>query len=129
MTEKISVSEKEIMAICSSLDTNKSKGADRLPPILLQKMGISLSHSLAQIFRKSVQTCIFPDFWKTPSVSPPFRKGDSHQTFQLIGQFRFCASRQIFLSAFNTINSMSIIRRICIYLIWGFEENALQSSR
>ena len=36
-----------------------------------------MSHSLAQIFRKIVQTCTFPDFWKTALVSPLFKKGDS----------------------------------------------------
>ena len=76
-TEKISVSEKEIMIICSSLDLNESKVAEQLQPILLQKLSFALNYSLAQIFRKIVCLCTFPNFRRTALVSPLFEKGDS----------------------------------------------------
>ena len=59
-----------------NLDINKSKVPDEIPPILYKKLCITLSHSLSQLFRKILQTTIFPNDWTQTIISPLFKKGD-----------------------------------------------------
>ena len=67
-------SEKEVMTICKDLKINKSKGPDGLPPLLFKKICLSIPHSLCQLYRKILQTGIFPDLWKQAVVIPIFKK-------------------------------------------------------
>ena len=62
------------MTICKDLKINKSKGPDGLPPLLFKKICLSIPHSLCQLYRKILQTGIFPDIWKQ-AVIPIFKKG------------------------------------------------------
>ena len=70
----ISFTELEIREICQSLNTNKSKGPDDLPPVLFIKTQASLSHSIYQIFSKIIQNRRFPEYWKAAIISPIHKK-------------------------------------------------------
>ena len=77
--EQIQFDEKEVLILCKDAKTNKSRGPDDIPPLLFKKTCLSITHSLSQIFRKIIQTGIFPAVWKTATVVPLFKKGDRSQ--------------------------------------------------
>ena len=72
----LSIDENDVIEICSNLDVDKSKGPDCLPPILFRATSINIAYSLSQIYRKLLQTSIFPTSWKTAIGSPIFKKGN-----------------------------------------------------
>ena len=73
--ETIEFTRQEISTICSQLLLNKSKGPDQLPPVLFREASEQLSMSLYQIFKKALQTSVFPSTWKEAIVSPVYKKG------------------------------------------------------
>ena len=72
----ISVQEEEVLSILSSLDTSKSKGADKIGPKLLKSCASSLCKPLALLFQRCIDLSCIPSEWKFHSITPLFKKGD-----------------------------------------------------
>ena len=70
--ETIETSEKDVITVYKDF-------TDNLPPILFKKTCLSVPHSLCQIYRKIMETGIFPDDWKKAVVVPLFKKGNKSQ--------------------------------------------------
>ena len=58
-----------------SLKPCSSPGPDGLHPRLLKETAFSLAGPLASMFRKSLDSGVIPDEWKTGEVTPIFKKG------------------------------------------------------
>ena len=72
--DTISFTELEIREISQSLNMNKSKGPDDLPPVLFIKTQASLSQSIYQLFSTIIQTSRFSDYWKAAIISAILKK-------------------------------------------------------
>lgn len=66
----------EIYTKLSSLDINKGPGTDGIPPLFLKKCSFNLSRPLYHIFNCSLQTGVFPNYWKEGFRKPIFKDGD-----------------------------------------------------
>ena len=68
-------------AVCrllSELNGKKATGLDGIPCKLLKLAADIVGPSLANIFRCSIDTCIFPREWKLAKVIPIFKKGQKN---------------------------------------------------
>ena len=75
----IRVSETSVHSAICQLDSSKASGPDLIPVVLLKACCDSLCYPLSMIFRKSLDTGIFPTKWKHASVTPIYKKkGDRH---------------------------------------------------
>ena len=69
------VSVLEVKNILSSMNSNKSAGADDLPPRLLRDSANAISKPLSRIINQSLQTGVFPTAFKEAKVLPLFKSG------------------------------------------------------
>jgi hypothetical protein len=60
----------------SNLKNNFSNGPDGISARLLYKYRESIVFHLFNLFRHSLDEGVFPDIWKTSSVTPVFKSGD-----------------------------------------------------
>ena len=74
----ITVSKMEIHEILESLDTSKASGYDGLGNKVLKMLAPALSEPLSHLFNLSLQSGVFPNYWKFANVNPIFKKGDPH---------------------------------------------------
>ena len=74
----------EIKSIILSLNPHKSQGCDNISIQVLQLCADSIHIPLGIIFRKILETGIFPEKWKLANVTPIHKKGDK----QLISNYR-----------------------------------------
>ena len=93
--DTISFTELEIREICQSLNRNKSKGPDNLPPVLFIKTQASLSHSINKYFLKIIQNRRFPDYWKAAIISPIHKKYDKSNIENYRPVFLLCIVSKI----------------------------------
>ena len=64
-----------VRKLLAKLNERKAAGFDNIPSRLLKMAGNIISPSLTQIFKKSINTGIFPTEWKLARVTPIFKKG------------------------------------------------------
>lgn len=74
-----SISPPDSETVCKllrGLDVSKAVGLDNIPNRLLKIASDIVGPSLCMIFRKSVESGIFPEEWKLAKVTPVFKKGE-----------------------------------------------------
>ena len=69
---------KEIEAAFSNLDSNKSTGHDLIPPKILKSASRELSHPLADLYNRCIESCDWPLHWKKGDWVPVFKKDNKH---------------------------------------------------
>ena len=74
-----SISLSAIYEKLSTLDINKGPGPDGIPPLLIRQCSFILARPLFSIFNLSLNSGIFPAFWKTSFITPILKSGDSSQ--------------------------------------------------
>ena len=93
------ISNDDILAILSGLNTNKAHGPDGISVAMIKLCGDSLSVPLGLIFRIILRTAKFPNQWKKANVTPIHKKGDK----QLIQNYRPISLLPIFAKVFEKI--------------------------
>lgn len=66
----------DIISKLKSLDSRKSAGPDKVPPIFLVNCMHTLSYPIHKLFSKSLSSGVFPDLWKFSLLTPIFKKGN-----------------------------------------------------
>ena len=65
---------KQIEVTLSNLDSNKSTGHDLIPPKILKTASRELSHLLADLYNRCIESCDWPLHWKKGDWVPVFKK-------------------------------------------------------
>jgi len=66
----------DVHAALSNLKNNSSNGPDGISARLLYNCRDSMVYPLFILFRRSIDEGVFPDIWKTCSVTPVYKSGD-----------------------------------------------------
>ena len=69
-----SITEKDILAIIKSLDTNKPNRWDNISIKIIKMCGESLALPLKVIFEAALNDGVFPDEWKKGNIVPVHKK-------------------------------------------------------
>lgn len=78
----------EVEKYVNKLRNNVAAGVDELKPIPIKYVSSIISHPLADIINKTLQTGVFPNELKMEKVSP-FIKEEAIETSVIIGRYRF----------------------------------------
>ena len=65
---------KEIEVALSNLDSNKSTGHDLIPPKILKSASRELSHPLADVYNRCIESCDWPLHWTKGNWVPVLKK-------------------------------------------------------
>ncbi|CAG9136232.1 unnamed protein product [Plutella xylostella] len=78
------------------LDTCKSAGPDKIPPIYLVKCAEQLSFPIYLLFEKSLKEGKVPDIWKAAFVSPIHKKGPKNDVKNYRPISKLCIIAKVF---------------------------------
>ncbi|CAG5049416.1 unnamed protein product [Parnassius apollo] len=78
------LSKDQILKNMKSLDLNKGPGSDCFPPLFIKACADELVTPIYLIFKKSLQSGLFPDVWKFAKVVP-IHKADN---VEVVGNYR-----------------------------------------
>jgi hypothetical protein len=70
----ITVTEKDVGDILSTINQNKAYGPDGISPRLLKEGGPSIVKVLTRLFNRSLELAKFPLTWKRANVLPIYNK-------------------------------------------------------
>ena len=68
--------EDDVYNVLISLDKDKAAGPDALGNLVLTKCASAIKEPLYYIFRRSIDSGIFPKIWKRSNVTPIYKNGD-----------------------------------------------------
>ena len=71
----INITESGVHNLLKSLKAHKAPGPDQISPRVLKEMANVIAPILTEIFRKSYDSGIIPEDWKTANITPVFKKG------------------------------------------------------
>ena len=71
----LNITESGVHNLLKSLNALKAPGPDQISPRVLKKMANVIAPILTAIFRKSYDSGIIPEDWKTANITPVFKKG------------------------------------------------------
>ena len=71
----INITESGVHNLLKSLNAHKALGPDQISPRVLKEMANAIAPILTAIFRKSYDSGIIPEDWKTANITPVFKKG------------------------------------------------------
>ena len=74
---EITTSEREVLQLLNSLDSNKSTGPDEIPVKLLKLSALLIAEPLSKLFNKSLTLGIYPSAFKKANVRPIFKNKGS----------------------------------------------------
>ena len=66
----------KVRSLLSKLCKSKATGLDKISARLLRECPDLISHSLCEIFNRSIMTGIFPEEWKCSKVVPLYKQGE-----------------------------------------------------
>ena len=70
---EITVTRDDVFHAIRNLKASSTPGPDKIPPLLVKRVGCHLVTPLTILFRKSVSTGLLPDDWKKADVIPIFK--------------------------------------------------------
>lgn len=77
--DNLSISTKGVHKLLSNLKPFKATGPDGLPPFILKELAYELAPIFTLLFEASLLQGTLPLDWTKASVTPIFKKGDTHQ--------------------------------------------------
>jgi hypothetical protein len=78
--DSITVTEKDVRDILTTINPNKAYGHDGISPRLIKEAGPSIVRVLTRLFNKSLELAIFPLSWKRANVLPIYKKAEEFIT-------------------------------------------------
>jgi hypothetical protein len=80
----------DVSKLLSGLDTSKSAGPDKLPPIFLKNCYKSICVPVYLLFVKSLSECHVPSLWKSAYITPIHKKGSKSDVSNYRPVFKLC---------------------------------------
>ena len=74
---EITTSEREVLQMLNSLDSNKSTGPDEIPVKLLKLSAVLIAEPLSKLFNRSITLGVYPSKFKEANVRPIFKNKGS----------------------------------------------------
>ena len=74
------VSKAKVRSILANLDITKSRGPNKLPPVLFRETALEISTALNKIFRNVKRLRKLPKAWKDATIVPVYKSGDKQLT-------------------------------------------------
>ena len=74
---RIMTSEREVLQMLNSLDSNKSTGPDEIPVKLIKLTALLIAEPLSKLFNKSLTLGVYPSQFKEANVRPIFKNKGS----------------------------------------------------
>ena len=71
--QNINITDSQVEDLLKKIDPNKSGGDDKIHPMILKECAEQLGKPLQKIFQCSVNSGIFPDSWKTATITPLYK--------------------------------------------------------
>ena len=111
----IRITEEQIAKAIQQLDPGKATGPDSISNVIIKACGDSLSYPLSLIFRKSLDTGVFPTAWKHANVTPVWKKkGDkssvsNYRPISLISNISKILERIVYDQLFDFLNSRNLL--------------------
>lgn len=75
----------DVFAKISALPDKLSSGPDMIPNLFLRNCIFTISKPLHLLFNKSLETGIFPEFWKHSYIIPIFKSGERENVENYMG--------------------------------------------
>ena len=72
-------SEETLLPLLTTLDTNKSTGADGISALMLKQTAYTIAPSISKLFNLSITSGKVPNDWKFAQVVPIFKSGGKLQ--------------------------------------------------
>ena len=106
IVDNIIFEDSNVMQIYNGLHVNKASGPDSLPASIYKHTSSSISKSLCQLFRKKLQTSLYPTAWKLAHVIPIYKKGSKAdvKNYRPVSLLPICSKkfeRCIFIDLYN----------------------------
>ena len=74
----IKINTDGVIKLLQKLKPNKAAGPDKMKPFVMRETAENIAPGLAAIFRKSLETGIVPEDWRTAHVTPIYKKGQRY---------------------------------------------------
>ena len=74
----IKINTDGVIKLLQKLKPNKAAGPDKMKPLVMRETAENIAPGLAAIFRKSLETGIVPEDWRTAHVTPIYKKGQRY---------------------------------------------------
>ena len=71
----IKITESSVPKLLKSLKAHKAPGPDQISPPVLKEMANVIAPKLTVIFKKSYDSGVVPEDWKTANITAVFKKG------------------------------------------------------
>lgn len=71
----IKITESGVHKLLKSLKAHKAPGPDQISSLILKEMANVIAPMLTAIFKKSCDSGVVPEDWKTANITPVFKKG------------------------------------------------------
>ena len=104
----------QVTEIINALDSSKAMGLDGLGPRILKSVGCTISHSLAELINKSIETGCFPDRLKLAKVFPVYKSGsksdpNNYRSISILPTISKIFERHINKHLMSYLNKYSLI--------------------
>ena len=75
---EINIDESDINSAFKDINFNTAPGPDKIHPNFIKNTKMYLSHPLLIIFKKSIESGIYPKSWKFSFITPIYKNGDKN---------------------------------------------------
>lgn len=111
---KINFVPSDISDLIKCLDTTKASGPDLISNRMLKEAANSIVPSLYRLFQSSLDSCSFPDNWKTANVTPIHKKNDpkvtgNYRPISLLSLVGKLLERVVFKYLYNFLHENNLI--------------------
>ena len=106
------VTKSETEDVIQSIEINKASGPDNISHRMLKGCIHSISTPLCILFNRSISEGVFPDLWKTATVTPLFKKGDKSfpsNSVSLLSSSGKILERIIFKHMYNFLMTIELL--------------------
>lgn len=91
----ITIDQKEVFNLLSTLDRNKGAGPDDIVPLFIIKCAEYLSLPLSLLYHRSITEGIMPKIWKSAYISPIHKSGDRNNVMNYRPISKLCVFAKV----------------------------------
>jgi hypothetical protein len=85
----------EVQSVLLELDVSKGAGSDGILPSILKNCASAFACPISLLFSRSLSTCVFPEIWKLPYMTPIFKKGRRNNVEDCRGGLYYLQTRSV----------------------------------